>query len=300
VRRLLVVLVAALAACGVDGPAPSGDTAMRPAPAVSSGPTSTPTTVTEPDGDPGEGAAVIDVVDGDTIVVRVDGGTERVRLIGINTPERGECLAGEATRFLADLVGRGPVRLEADVSDRDRFDRLLRHVHVGDRWANLELVEAGLAIARRYPPDTRRADELDAAQQRARRAGVGIWDPTACGPAPGGAVRAQLSVSDLNPDAPGDDNQNLNGEWIELRNDGPAPAELTGWMVRDESATHRFRFPDGFTLAPGARVRIFTGCGTPSATALYWCSQGSAVWNNSGDTVFVLDPAGNVVVSRSY
>ena len=56
----------------------------------------------------------------------------------------------------------------------------------------------------------------------------------------------------------------------------------------------------GFILAAGAKVRLHTGCGEASDTDLYWCVSGSAVWNNDGDTVFVLDANGNIVVSRNY
>jgi hypothetical protein len=69
--------------------------------------------------------------------------------------------------------------------------------------------------------------------------------------------------------------------------------------VRDESASHRFTFPDGFGLAGGATVRIHTGCGPDTATDLHWCISGSAVWNNDGDTAFLVDPAGNVNDQRA-
>ena len=77
-------------------------------------------------------------------------------------------------------------------------------------------------------------------------------------------------------------------------------SEIARVNIKDESASHRYSFPSGFTLGPGATVRLHTGCGSDTDTALYWCNQGSAVWNNSGDTVFVLDPSGNVVISESY
>ena len=53
-------------------------------------------------------------------------------------------------------------------------------------------------------------------------------------------------------------------------------------------------------LEPGASVTLFTGCGIDTATERYWCNEDSAVWNNSGDTVFLYDPAGNTVVTESY
>lgn len=267
------------------------------------------TTGTEPVGQPEPGTTiptdatigsdhvqVLSVTDGDTMRVLVDGENEPLRLIGINAPESGECLAAEAARRLAELVGDEPVRLESDVSDRDDFGRLLRYVHAGDVFTNQMLVREGLALARRYEPDTARSDELEEAQAAAERDGVGMWDPQACGPAGDG----QLEIGHIRYDADGDDNHNLNDEWVEVHNPGDNSTDLTGWTIKDESATHRFHFPSGFHLDRGATVRIHTGCGQDTSTALYWCNEGSAVWNNSGDTIFVIDPKGNVVTSRSY
>lgn len=243
-----------------------------------------------------ERVPVLSVTDGDTLRVLMNGESQRLRLIGINAPEGGECLAVEATSRLAELMGDDPVRLESDVSDRDQFGRLLRYVHAGDVFVNEALVREGLALARRYEPDTARSDELEAAQAAAESDGVGMWDPAACGT----AAEASIEVSRIRYDADGDDNHNLNDEWVELTNTGNGPLDLTGWSVKDESATHRYPFPSGFHLGAGATVRLHTGCGDNTSTSLYWCMEGSAVWNNSGDTAFVLDPNGNVVVAKSY
>lgn len=242
------------------------------------------------------GTRVVQVVDGDTIGVEVDGERERVRIIGINAPERGECLADEATELLRDLVDGEEVELVADRSDRDRFGRLLRYVEVDGVDAGAELVRAGLALARRYPPDTARADEYASVQREAADAGRGMWAAGACGEAVDGmAAGAEVVISEIRFDAEGDDNQNLNDEWVRITNEGGAPVDLTGWVLKDTSATHRYRFPDGFVLEPGASVTVRTGCGADSATDLHWCSEGSAVWNNSGDTAFLLDPSGGIV-----
>jgi hypothetical protein len=53
-------------------------------------------------------------------------------------------------------------------------------------------------------------------------------------------------------------------------------------------------------IAPGNEVFIYTGCGVDSASSLYWCNTGSAVWNNSGDTAFLLDPNGNIADQWRY
>lgn len=93
---------------------------------------------------------VVNVVDGDTLDVRAaDGAQERVRIVGIDTPERGECGYGEASIALADLVMGSEVDLVAAArDDRDRYDRILRYVDVGGTDAGLALIEQGLARAR--------------------------------------------------------------------------------------------------------------------------------------------------------
>ena len=120
------------------------------------------------------------VIDGDTIVVRLGSASEWVRLIGIDTPERGEPWAGEATEHTAVLLSGGAVYVEADTRERDRFGSVLRYVWVRDdvgRWTmvNLALVEEGLAEATPFPPDVKHAERLQAAEDAARAAGRGIW-----------------------------------------------------------------------------------------------------------------------------
>ncbi len=239
---------------------------------------------------------VVSVVDGDTIEVRVAGVTESVRIIGINSPERGECLADGATQWMRDRVEGRSVTLVQDRSDRDQYGRLLRYVEVDGADAGVELVRAGMAIARRYPPDTARTAELDLVQQAAEDDDVGMWAPGACG---AGATGAEVSIGEIRFDADGDDNANLNDEWVQITNGGGVRVDLTGWVLKDESASHRYGFPGGFGLDPGASVTVRTGCGSDSSSDLHWCISGSAVWNNSGDTAFLLDPAGNIVDSRS-
>ena len=238
---------------------------------------------------------VLEVIDGDTFSVTIDGAAERVRLIGVDAPESGECMSAEATAALGALI-RGGVQLVRDVNDRDQYGRLLRYVEAGEVFVNEELVRRGLALAREYPPDTARQTRLADAQAAAKDAERGIWNPTACGP----ATAAEVEISNINANPSGDDTENLNEEWIELTNRGAVNLDLTGWVIRDESASHRFTFASGFILGTGAKVRLHTGCGEASDTDLFWCMSGSTVWNNDGDTVFLLDVNGNIVVLRHY
>lgn len=283
---VLLAFLLLLAGCGETSSSTSDTSASSAAPTATSADD-------EPD-DGGAGATVVEVVDGDTVDVELDGEPETVRLIGINTPERGECLAEEASQRLQELVARAEVELVADESDRDQYGRLLRYVEVDGLDVGAELVRSGLALARRYPPDTARADEYDDLQQDAADAGAGMWAADACGD---GATGAQVVINEIRFDADGDDGQNLNDEWVRIANVGDASVDLTGWVLKDTSASHRYSFPSGFVLGAGADVTVRSGCGTDTATDLHWCSDGSAVWNNSGDIAFLLDPAGNIVHS---
>lgn len=241
---------------------------------------------------------VASITDGDTLtVVLADGRSDTVRLIGINTPESAECFAEEATDLLAALVPPGSqIAMTVDTSDRDPFGRLLRYLWVGQMSVNEELVRRGAAIARRYPPDTALTERFEAAQASAQSAELGLWAPNACGP----ASELELRIIEIFYDAPGDDNVNLNSEWVTIRNNGDRVVDLGGWILKDESSTHRFAFPAEFSLGVGEVVTIRTGCGENFGTELFWCNQGSAVWNNTGDTAFLLDPHGNIHDTFGY
>lgn len=247
------------------------------------------------------GIELIETIDGDTFDVQIDGATERVRLIGINAPERGECLASEATEALDQLLRSGPIRLEVDANDRDTYGRLLRYIWIGERSVNEELVARGHAIAQSYPPDTLLDSRLAEAQLRAQSAEAGRWSTDACGPpATDSSERpVRLTIEEIEPDAPGNDAENLNGEWVRITNSGPDAIDLAGWMLQDQSSSHRFTFPAGM-IEPLATITIRSGCGEDSDTELFWCVSRSAVWNNDGDTAFLLDPAGNIVDSLGY
>jgi len=109
------------------------------------------------DRDTTETAIVTRVIDGDTIEL-ADG--QRVRYIGIDTPEKGEYFFEEATAKNSELVLGKEVGLEKDVSETDQYGRLLRYVYVGDLFVNAELVRLGYAREAYYPPDTKHCDEF--------------------------------------------------------------------------------------------------------------------------------------------
>jgi micrococcal nuclease len=131
---------------------------------------------------------VTEVVDGDTIVVRLMGDDLTVRLLGIDTPETKDprrevqCFGEEASRHTAELLPPGTaVRLEGDVEPRDRYDRLLAYVYRSsdDLFVNLDLARGGYADLLTYPPNVAHSAELSAAVAEARREQRGLWQ--ACG-----------------------------------------------------------------------------------------------------------------------
>lgn len=121
------------------------------------------------------------VVDGDTVEVRLDGETEDVRYIGVDTPETVkpgapvDCFGPQASAFNHQLVEGRRVRLVLGVERRDVYDRLLAYVYLGERFVNAELVRRGLARTLTIPPNDRYAGRFKRLEIAASRAGRGLW-----------------------------------------------------------------------------------------------------------------------------
>ncbi|MEN8160134.1 MAG: thermonuclease family protein [Myxococcota bacterium] len=118
---------------------------------------------------------VLRVTDGDTVRVRCNGAAERVRLLQIDTPERGEPLYEEAGRKLTALIGDEPVWLEPWREKRDDHGRLLAYLFVGERNLNLAMIEAGMSPYFERYGSGRYPREFAAAEDAAREARRGIW-----------------------------------------------------------------------------------------------------------------------------
>lgn len=187
----LAVLVGGLLSCeGPEDPGSSGLSAPTVTAAPISDPPGSPTSnpgvspATGPGAPTGTTATVVRIVDGDTIVVRVEGADERVRLTGIDTPETVDprkpvqCFGREASAHLRELLPVGtPVVLVSDVEPQDRFGRWLRYVYRAsdNAFINLALVDDGYARVYTYPPNVAHAQDFRAAERRARDAGRGLW-----------------------------------------------------------------------------------------------------------------------------
>jgi len=123
-------------------------------------------------------AQVASVRDGDTITVLIDGRNETVGLIGVDAPKLDQAPWGRRARDgLALLVDGKTVKLETDVAVRDQDKRLLAYVFVDDIFVNRELLLQGLAVLSTVPPNVAHVEELQQAQEEAKKNGFGVWDP---------------------------------------------------------------------------------------------------------------------------
>jgi micrococcal nuclease len=133
---------------------------------------------------------VVEAVDGDTIVVDMNGKKETIRFIGVDTPETHDprkavqCFGVAAAAYTKDLIGSNNVRLESDPinTNRDRYNRLLRYIYLPDgRLVNGEIIKNGYGFAYTGFPFTK-SDEFIGYQVTARTEGKGLW--TSCTPLP--------------------------------------------------------------------------------------------------------------------
>jgi len=140
--------------------------------------TEEPTTIEEettPDEIIKEKAKVTRVIDGDTMEVELNGKVYKVRYIGINSPEYNQPYGDEATQANSSLVLGKTVILEKDVSETDKYGRLLRYVYVGNLFVNAHLVKYGWAQASTYPPDVKYSDLFVSLEREARENNLGCW-----------------------------------------------------------------------------------------------------------------------------
>jgi len=240
----------------------------------------------------GDEIEVVRVFDGDSLVVTLaDGAEAEVRLLGINAPEGSECHGDAARQTLEQLLDSGSLTMVADAEDTDQYDRLLRYLYVDGLNVNLAMIANGDAIV--LQGDHSFDPEFTSIADSAADAQIGMWAPDVCGTEP---PPDSIDIVDYVYDPAGRDEDDLNGEWTAIANNGTRSVDLSGWILRDESTQNRYRFPAGFSLAPANEALVHSGCGSDTSTDLYWCAT-DPVWSNGGDTAILQLPSG-VVVSR--
>jgi len=227
---------------------------------------------------------VKEVVDGDTLILSSG---EKVRLIGINAPEYGRYYFNEAKQMLGILVMGKRVKLEKDITDRDQYGRLLRYVYVDDLFVNLEMVKRGFANVYTCPPDVKYTEEFLEAERYARLNELGLWERSKVG---------KVDIT-INYDAPGSDRENLNGEYVIIKNTSPDSINIGGWTVKD-SATNIYEFYR-YLLKPGSFAYLFSGKGKDENGEFYWGSS-KPIWNNDHDTLYLRDKNGLLIEIYNY
>lgn len=296
--------------------------APEPTPTTTSTATPAPATETPAPDDTPQTAwtvTIVEVVDGDTIDIRYQNGTtDTVRLLGVDTPETSsgrtdpaewsgipdnsdgrshlEDWGGQATTFAKGQLGN-QIYIETDetADRRGYFGRLLVYAYSSEsstRSLNHRLISEG--YARMYDSTFSKRDQFDDAESNAITAGYGVWDYEA----PSDTTSSNnIEIETIHEDAQGSEYDNLDDEYVTLRNGGDRDVDMDGYTLEDDDS-HVYTFED-FTLDAGASVTVYTGSGTDTDSELFW-GLDSPVWNNGGDTVYVRDTSGGVVVKQSY
>ena len=266
-----------------------------------------------------ETAKVERVVDGDTVIVRdvVTGAPSRIRLLGINSPEKptkqraGWCGGWQAMDVLTELIPPGTtVRLlSADQTSKGR-GRPQRVVLAQNKATGEFDLDVAWAMAERgwghwftQRNEANMSSLYRAAIEGAQQRRVGIWDPNLCGEVeqPDAQIEMRIARSS-NP-------LRINDEWVEIQNVGTAPVDLSGWTLRDAGNQAWFTLPQGSVLTPGDYRVIHTGSGTAGRpngqdvyrgyTTLLYPNPGREP-NLIGDGAYLLDRFGNYRFWREY
>lgn len=301
----ITILLTASGCAGLPVPGPSA-------------PDSSPPTVN------GSEVTVVRVVDGDTMDIEYSNGTtERVRLLGVDTPEVYTAVSPEewegvpdtpagraclenwgdraseyATQELAGQTATLVIDPESDI--RGSYGRLLTYLAYDGSTFNHRLLETG--HARMYDSQFSKRDEFAALERAAMENETGAWTcrtPTEGGGDGDGSDSngdAPLSIT-VHPNAEGNDGDNLNDEYVTITNTNDTALDFEGWTLSDE-AGHTYEFGD-VTLAPGDSVTIHTGSGTDTETDRYWGAS-RPIWNNDGDTVIIQNESGDIVARTTY
>jgi micrococcal nuclease len=227
-------------------------------------------------------AKVLDVIDGDTITVLLDGLVVKIKYIGVDAPEsvsRLEYLGKQSKTRNRDMVFGRDVLLYRDETDRDRFDRLLRYVFVDDKFINYELVSQGYALALDEPPESDCALLFKEAEASVKKQALGIWAPHTPQPEQSFAITNIIIFS-----------VNKQGEFVDLQNASDTAIDLKGWKLVSELGKEECKL-NGI-IHPSEIVRIFAGKNQPG----FSCGFDKPIWNDKEpDPAILYDPDGNEV-----
>lgn len=217
------------------------------------------------------------VIDGDTIV---SNGTS-IRLLGINSPERGELYYNEAKVFLEELVFNQTVRLEFGKERTDKYNRTLAYIFLNDQNINLQLVENGYANIYFYGGKDKYSNDLESAWEECIDNNINLCEASSH------QCSECIELKEFNH----------NSQTIVLYNNCDIQCDLTDWTIKDEGRK-KFAFPS-FILDAYSSVEIIVGEGVDINNELYWTGE-DYVWTRTGDSLFLRDADGKLVLWGSY
>jgi endonuclease YncB( thermonuclease family) len=256
-------------------------------------------------------ARVISVEDGDTIKVRLekDKSVRNIRLTGIQAFEEktdknlhAACGAKQATKELKRLLKKGNwIQLRSVKSNSKNRGRLFRSVFKADKNGNYtiniqtELLRNGFVL---WLPDKveNANNEINRiAMQEAIDKRKNIWSGKLCKKSKTQNILLGLAI---NHDASGDDNFNVNGEYVLIENGSSVAVNIEGWTLRDTSQ-RSFKFPKNTIIQPGERIKIKAGTGDNTNLEYYMNSptpmfENIDKFNSVGDGAYLLDEFGNL------
>jgi len=213
------------------------------------------------------------VIDGDTIELS---NGEKVRLLGINSPEIGEPFGLDAKKYLSEMVEGKNVHLENDSNLRDGYGRLLAFVFIDDKNINVDLVRSGLAHTFELNKLSKYVKELKDAENYAMANQLGIWKKSniTC------IKLVDLKISGV--------------EKVVLKNECNFSIQLKNWILEDESH-NRFNFPS-YLFKPNETIEIYSN----NKTARFSFNKNYQIWNKEGDSLFLRDSEGLLVLFYRY
>jgi len=203
------------------------------------------------------------IIDGDTI----DTSLGKVRLLGINTPEKNQKGYQEAKDFLQQFEGK-EISLELTKEDIDKYNRKLRYLFYKDNFINKKILEYGFAHFYTYNED-KYTDELRKTEEKAREKEIGIWEKSKeeCA-----ACIILIKLSEVDP-----------GEYIILGNKCKINCSLIGWTIDDDSYSHTRKLNNYIEAEQSARI-----------------DYNGSIWNDDGDSLYLRDERGFLALFYRY
>ncbi|MEK6918608.1 MAG: thermonuclease family protein [Nanoarchaeota archaeon] len=232
------------------------------------------------------------VIDGDTF--QANGSS--FRLLGINTPEKGENFYDEAKSYLMSYDGNYTI---FDFYGVDKYGRNLGYLHFGEVLVNEELVLLGLASSYYYQDDKYKHVILRS-ELLAKNKGLGIWSRSSH------VCSSCFIIGEINSGigGKGEEDCKAGGELLKFYNNCSFSCDISSWFVKD-SATHKFAFPK-VVVEEKETVTLFNGKGENDLEkkVFYFNNKpiGScySLWNDDGDSIFLRDEKGLLVDFRRY